>query len=162
MSVNKVILVGNLGKDPEVRHLEGGTTVASFTLATSESYTDRNTGQRVTQTEWHNVVLWRKTAEIAEKFLRKGRQVYIEGKLRTRSWTDREGHTRYTTEVVGETLQMLGSRPDADSATPKASAAVTEQRVQQVASPSAAQKEAQAQTDPQLPQSGPADDDLPF
>ncbi|MDA0714818.1 MAG: single-stranded DNA-binding protein, partial [Bacteroidetes bacterium] len=98
--INKVILVGNLGKDPEVRHLEGGSAVANFTLATSENYTDKN-GQRVTQTEWHNVVLWRRQAEIAEKYLSKGRQVYIEGKLRTRSWTDRDGNTRYTTEVVG-------------------------------------------------------------
>lgn len=79
--INKVILVGNLGKDPEVRHLEGGAIVANFTLATSENYTDKN-GQRVTQTEWHNVVLWRRQAEIAEKYLTKGRQVYIEGKLR--------------------------------------------------------------------------------
>jgi len=110
--VNKVILVGNLGKDPEVRHLEGGSVVANFSLATSDSYTDRNTGQRVTQTEWHNVVLWRGLAQIAEKYLRKGRQVYIEGKLRTRQWTDRDGNTRYTTEIVGEEMTLLGSRQE--------------------------------------------------
>ncbi|NNC83121.1 MAG: single-stranded DNA-binding protein [Flavobacteriales bacterium] len=109
--INKVILVGNLGKDPEVRHLENGAVVANFPIATSEVYTDKN-GQRVTQTEWHNVVLWRRNAEVAEKYLSKGRQVYIEGKLRTRNWTDREGNTRYTTEVVGDVLQLLGSRPD--------------------------------------------------
>ncbi|NND93945.1 MAG: single-stranded DNA-binding protein [Flavobacteriales bacterium] len=109
--INKVILVGNLGKDPEVRHLENGAVVANFPIATSEVYTDKN-GQRVTQTEWHNVVLWRRNAEVAEKYLRKGRQVYIEGKLRTRNWTDRDGNTRYTTEVVGDLLQLLGSRPD--------------------------------------------------
>lgn len=83
--INKAILVGNLGKDPEVRYLEGGTAVANFTLATSETYKDRNTGERKTQTEWHNVVLWRGLAEVAEKYLRKGNQVYIEGKIKTRS-----------------------------------------------------------------------------
>ncbi len=108
MSVNKVILVGNLGKDPEVRYLEGGVAVASFSIATSESYKDRNTGERVKQTEWHNVVLWRGLAEVAEKYLRKGSQVYIEGKLRTRSWEDQAGVKKYTTEVVGDQMTMLG------------------------------------------------------
>lgn len=153
--VNKVILVGNLGKDPEVRHLEGGTAVANFTLATSESYTDRNTGQRVTQTEWHNVVLWRKTAEIAEKYLRKGRQVYIEGKLRTRSWTDRDGHTRYTTEVVGDTLQLLGNRPESSTNTPTPGASTTVAR-------SNAEQASVVSKDPAMPAASPADDDLPF
>lgn len=109
--VNKVILVGNLGKDPEVRHLESGVMVANFTLATSESYKDRNTGERKQVTEWHNVVLWRGLAEIAEKYLKKGNQVYIEGKLRTRSWNDQDGNTRYTTEVVADNMTMLGGRP---------------------------------------------------
>lgn len=113
--INKVILVGNMGKDPEVRHLESGATVASFSVATSENYTDKRTGDRVTQTEWHNVVAWRKTAEFVEKYLGKGRQVYIEGKLRTRSWTDKEGQTRYTTEVVADTVQPLGPRPDGNN-----------------------------------------------
>ena len=107
--VNKVILVGNLGRDPEVRHLENGTPVASFSLATSESYKDRTTGERKTVTEWHNVVLWRGLAEVAEKYLHKGDQVYIEGKLRTRSW-EKEGVTRYTTEIVGDNMTMLGSK----------------------------------------------------
>ena len=107
--VNKVILVGNLGRDPEVRHLENGAVVTSFPIATSESYKDRNTGERREQTEWHNIVLWRGLAEIAEKFLKKGDQVYIEGKLRTRSW-EKDGITRYTTEVVGDNMTMLGSR----------------------------------------------------
>jgi single-strand DNA-binding protein len=107
--VNKVILIGNLGKDPEVRHLEGGTTVANFPLATTETYKDK-TGTRQEQTEWHNIVLWRSLAEVAEKYLKKGMQIYIEGKLRTRSWEDKEGHKRYTTEVVGETFTMLGSK----------------------------------------------------
>ena len=110
--INKVILVGNLGKDPEVRYLEGGTAVANFTLATSETFKDRNSGERKTNTEWHNVVVWRGLAEIAEKFLKKGMQVYVEGKLRTRQWQDKDGNNRYTTEVVADTLQMLGRKDD--------------------------------------------------
>jgi single-strand DNA-binding protein len=112
--VNKVILVGNLGKDPEVRHLENGAVVANFSMATSETYKDKN-GERQTQTEWHNIVLWRGLAEIAEKYLRKGNQIYIEGKLRTRSWDDKEGVTRYTTEIVGDQMTMLGSKTDNNS-----------------------------------------------
>jgi single-strand DNA-binding protein len=107
--VNKVILVGNLGKDPEVRHLESGVAVASFSLATSESYKDRNSGERKTVTEWHNIVLWRGLAEVAEKYLHKGDQVYIEGRLRTRSWESEQG-TKYTTEVIGDNMTMLGSK----------------------------------------------------
>ncbi len=107
--VNKVILVGNLGKDPEVRHLENGTPVCSFSLATSETYKDRNTGERKTNTEWHNIVLWRGLAEVAEKYLHKGDLVYIEGKLVTRSW-EKDNITRYTTEIVGNNMTMLGSR----------------------------------------------------
>jgi len=107
--VNKVILIGNLGKDPEVRHLDNGATVANFSIATTESYKDRNTGQRVDQTEWHNIVLWRGLADVAEKYLKKGDSVYIEGKLRTRSW-EKDGVTRYTTEVVGDQMTMLGGK----------------------------------------------------
>ena len=106
--VNKVILVGNLGRDPEVRHLESGVAVASFSLATSETYKDK-TGERKTHTEWHNVVLWRGLAEVAEKYLHKGDQVYIEGRLRTRSWESDTG-TRYTTEVITDNMTMLGGR----------------------------------------------------
>ncbi|MCB0409466.1 MAG: single-stranded DNA-binding protein [Flavobacteriales bacterium] len=113
--INKVILVGNLGKDPEVRYLEGGTAVANFPIATSETFKDRTTGERKTVTEWHNVVVWRNLAEIAEKFLKKGSQIYIEGKLRTRQWQDKDGNNRYTTEIVGDNLQMLGRRDDASS-----------------------------------------------
>ncbi|MFT4833839.1 MAG: single-strand DNA-binding protein [Marinoscillum sp.] len=112
--VNKVILVGNLGKDPEVRHLESGAVVASFSIATTESYKDRNTGERRDQTEWHNIVLWRGLAEVAEKYLHKGDQVYIEGKLRTRSW-EKDGITRYTTEVVGDNMTMLSGKPSTNS-----------------------------------------------
>ena len=111
MSVNKVILVGNVGKDPETRYLEGGTAVSSFPLATSESYRNRD-GERITTTEWHNVVLWRGLAEVAEKYVRKGSQLFIEGRIRTRSWDDRDGNKRYTTEIVGDNMQMLGKRPD--------------------------------------------------
>ncbi len=111
--INKVILVGNLGKDPEVRTLENGAKVANFTLATSETYKNKD-GQKVTQTEWHNIVLWRGLAEVAEKYLRKGNQVYIEGKIRLRSWDDKDGVKRYTTEILGDNMTMLGSRRDFD------------------------------------------------
>jgi single-strand DNA-binding protein len=108
-SVNKVILIGNLGKDPEVRHLENGAAVANFSIATSENYKDRKTGEKVSQTEWHNIVAWRGLAEIAEKYLKKGAKVYIEGKLKTRSWQDKDGNNRYSTEVITDNLTMLGS-----------------------------------------------------
>lgn len=109
--INKVILVGNLGKDPEVKTLENGAKVANFTLATSETYKNRD-GQKVTQTEWHNIVLWRGLADIADRFLKKGNQVYIEGKIRSRSWDDKDGNKRYITEVQGDNLTMLGGRRD--------------------------------------------------
>lgn len=112
--VNKVILVGHLGKDPEVRYLEGGTAVANFTLATSESYKDKN-GNKVDQTEWHNVVVWRGLAQVAEKYLKKGQLVYVEGKLRSRSWDDKEGNKRYTTEIVADNMTMLGGKRDGGS-----------------------------------------------
>ena len=115
--VNKVILVGNLGKDPEVRHLEGGAAVANFSLATSESYKDKTSGERKTITEWHNIVLWRGLAEVAEKYLKKGDSVYIEGKIRSRQWEDKEGKTRYTTEIVGDSMVMLGGRGGSGSGT---------------------------------------------
>lgn len=111
--VNKVILLGNLGRDPEVRHLENGRAVANFSIATSETYKNRQ-GERVTNTEWHNVVLWTPLAEIAEKYLKKGNQVYIEGKLTSRSYEDKEGITKYITEVVGREMTLLGG-PRVDS-----------------------------------------------
>ena len=107
--VNKVILVGRLGKDPEVRNLENGAVVANFTVATSESYKDKTTGDKKEITEWHNIVLWRGLAEIAQKYLHKGDMVYVEGKLRTRSW-EKEGVTRYTTEIVGDNMTMLSTK----------------------------------------------------
>ncbi len=109
--VNKVILIGNLGKDPEVRYLDNGVAVANFSLATTESYKNKE-GERVSQTEWHNIVLWRGLAEIAEKFLKKGSAVYIEGKIRNRKWEDKEGNNRYTTEILADNMTMLGKRED--------------------------------------------------
>jgi len=108
--VNKVILVGNLGKDPEVRYLDNGVAVANFSLATTENYKNKE-GERVSQTEWHNIVLWRGLAEVAEKYLKKGSSVYIEGKIRTRKWEDKEGNNRYSTEILGDNMTMLGSKP---------------------------------------------------
>ena len=109
--VNKVILVGNVGKDPEVKYLEGGVAVAKFSLATSESYKDRTTGEKVDQTEWHNIVMWRGLAEVAEKYVRKGKKLYIEGKLKTRSYGE-ENNKKYFTEVVADNMVMLGGRGD--------------------------------------------------
>ncbi|MCZ6694250.1 MAG: single-stranded DNA-binding protein, partial [Bacteroidetes bacterium] len=110
--VNKVILIGNLGKDPEIRHLDNGRAVANFSLATSENYKNRE-GEKVTTTEWHNIVLWTPLAEIAEKYLNKGNQIYLEGKLTNRSYEDKEGNRKYITEVVGQNLTMLGGRANA-------------------------------------------------
>ena len=111
MSVNRVILIGNLGKDPEVRTIETGVKVATFSLATSESYKNKN-GERIEQTEWHNIVAWRGLAEIVEKFLKKGNTVYIEGKLKTRSYEDKDKIKRYTTEIFVDNLKMLGGKRD--------------------------------------------------
>lgn len=141
--INKVILVGNLGKDPEVRHLENGASVANFPLATTETYKDKN-GNRQDQTEWHNIVLWRGLAQIAEKYLSKGSQVYIEGKIRSRSWQDKDGNTRYTTEIVGDNMTMLGGRSN-DNSPSKGAEAVSEAKAQPV------QKDSNEE-----------DDDLPF
>ena len=107
--VNKVILIGNLGKDPELRNFEGGNVVANFTVATSEVYRDK-TGNKMEHTEWHNIAVWGKLAEIAGKLLRKGSKVYIEGRLKNRSWEDREGNKRYITEVVAENFTLLDRR----------------------------------------------------
>jgi len=111
-SVNKVILIGNLGKDPEVRRLENGAVVASFSLATSETFIDKTTGERRENTDWHNIVLWRGLAEVAEKYARKGQKIYVEGKLKTRSWTDKDGNIRYTTEILGESMTLLSPRSE--------------------------------------------------
>ena len=108
--INKVILVGHLGKDPEIRHLEGGVAVATFPLATSETF--NKDGRKVEQTEWHNIVMWRGLADVAAKYLQKGKLVYIEGKIRTRSFEDKEGIKKYTTEIIAENFTMLGRKTD--------------------------------------------------
>ena len=113
MSLNKAMLIGNVGRDPEVRYLDGnnGAKVATFTVATTERYKDRN-GETRENTEWHNIVAWRNTADVVERFVRKGTQVYIEGRIRTRSWDDQTGNKRYTTEIMADTLQLLGRKSD--------------------------------------------------
>ena len=107
--VNKVILVGNVGKDPEVRYLEGNVPVAKFSFATDESYRNKE-GKKIEQTEWHQVVLWRGLAEVAEKYVRKGSKLYIEGKIKSHSWEDKDGVKKYTTEIIGESMVMLDRR----------------------------------------------------
>lgn len=109
--VNRVMLIGNLGKDPDVQHLEGNIAVAKFPLATTETYKDRS-GKLISQTEWHTVVLWRGLAELAQKYLHKGSLIYVEGRLRTRSWEDKDGNKKFATEVVGDNLIMLDKRGD--------------------------------------------------
>jgi len=108
--VNKVILVGNLGKDPEIRYMPNGNAVANLTLATTESWKDKQTGDQQEKTEWHRIVMFRRLAEIAGEYLKKGSQIYIEGKLQTRKWQDNSGNDRYTTEIVASEMQMLGGR----------------------------------------------------
>jgi single-strand DNA-binding protein len=106
--VNKVILIGNLGADPEIRYTPSGAAVANFRIATSDEWTDKNTGEKQERTEWHRIVAWRRLGEICGEYLRKGSQVFIEGKIQTRSWEDREGNRRYMTEIVAQSMQMLG------------------------------------------------------
>ncbi len=146
--VNKVILIGNLGKDPEVRYAANGAAIANITLATSESWKDKNTGEQVEKTEWHRVVFFRRLAEIAGEYLKKGSKVYIEGKLQTRKWQDQSGQDRYTTEVVASEMQMLDSRGGSASF-----------------DQSAAPAQSQSQSAPQQQAPAPAgdfDDDIPF
>ena len=112
MSVNKVILVGRLGQDPDVRYMPNETAVCNFSLATSSSYKDK-TGEKVDQTEWHRIVMFGKVAEIAKEYLKKGSQIFVEGRLQTRKWQTKDGQDRYTTEVVAATMQMLGSKDNA-------------------------------------------------
>lgn len=112
MSVNKVILVGNVGKDPETR-TAGNSQVSNLTLATSENYTSK-TGEKVSNTEWHNIVAWGKLSEICEKYIKKGQQIYLEGSIKTRSWDDKDGVKRYTTEIIASSIQMLGGKKDSE------------------------------------------------
>ena len=142
-SVNKVILVGRLGQDPEVRYTQGGTAVANLRIATDETWKDQS-GERQQRTEWHTVVVWRRLAEICGQYLSKGKQIYIEGKLQTRSWQDREGNKRYSTEIQADNMVMLGGRSDEGHAAPPAQSAPAAQ-------PAAAGSD-----------SGTSDDDIPF
>ena len=154
--INKVILVGNLGQNPELRYTPNGVAVCSLRMATSESYTDRASGERITNTEWHNVVLWRGLAETAGKYLKTGSQCYIEGKLKTRQWQDQQGQNRYTTEVVADVMQLLGPAPNRDNQMQANAPAASAQ--QPTAAPAAAPAAA-----PTPAASQPANaDDLPF
>ncbi len=117
-SINKVILIGNLGKDPEVRYTPSGSAVCSITIATTRSWKNKDTGDKVEETEWHRVVFYDKLAEIAGQYLAKGKPVYVEGRLKTRKWTDKDGQDKYVTEIIAEQMQMLGSRDDAPNRAP--------------------------------------------
>ncbi len=145
-SLNKVLLIGRLGKDPETRYTPDGSPVANFSLATSENWTDKS-GTRQERTEWHNIVAWNKLADICKQFLAKGRQVYIEGRIQTREYTDREGIKRRTTEIVASQMIMLGSRPQGTEA--------GVQPMEPVARPA-------ADTDQAFGDSGITDNDIPF
>ena len=111
MALNKVLLIGNVGKDPEIRHLQGGASVATITLATSERYKDRN-GESRELTEWHTIIAWRQLADLAENYIRKGSQIFVEGRIRSRSWDDQNGQKRYVTEIQADSIQLLGRRGD--------------------------------------------------
>lgn len=146
--INKVILIGNLGKDPEVRYMPNGNAVANCTLATSESWKDKNTGETVERTEWHRVVFFRKLAEIVGEYMKKGSKMYIEGKLKTRKWQDKQGVDHWTTEIIGDSMQMLDSRGAGGQQT---AGGTQGSAPQQSASQSAPQ-----------PQNDDFDDDIPF
>lgn len=122
-SINKAFLIGNLGKDPDVRYMPGGRAVANVTLATHEGWTDKNTGEKQERTEWHHVVFYSPLAEIAGQYLRKGSQVFVEGRLQTRKWQDKNGQDRHTTEIVASEMKMLGARGETDPAPPRAAPA---------------------------------------
>ena len=139
--INKVILIGRLGSDPEVRYTPSGVAVANFNIATSEEWKDKDSGEKRERTEWHRIVAWRKLGEICGEYLSKGKQVYIEGRLQTRDWEDRDGNKRYTTEIVASDVQFLGARDSSESARPRSTSSTDYQG---------------------MPAQGPADDDIPF
>ena len=154
--VNKVILIGNLGSDPEVRYTPDGVPVANFSLATSESWNDRNTGERQERTEWHRLVLWSKLAEIAGQYLKKGAKIYVEGRLQTRSWDDQSGQKRYTTEIVVNDMQMLDSRGEGGGSGGR------DTGYNPPGDPSGGQNVGPASQPSASPSPGGDDDDLPF
>ena len=141
--INKVILVGNLGQDPEVKFTAGGAAVTTLSIATSDSWKDKDSGMDKERTEWHRVVLWRRLAEIAGEYLKKGSKVYIEGQLQTRKW-EQEGQTRYTTEIIARDIQFLDSRGSANTSSQEGAATTNEEAA------------------PDVPESGIDDDDIPF
>ena len=159
-SVNKVILIGNLGKDPEMRYMPSGDAIANLTLATSENWTDKTSGDKKELTEWHRVAFFGRTAEVVGQYLKKGAKIYVEGSLRTRKWQDKEGHDRYTTEVRGDVMRMLDRRGDSSGPMdnePPAGAAGS-------ASPGDARRAAPSKSAPARAASGfdDMDDDIPF
>ncbi|MFU2089211.1 single-stranded DNA-binding protein [Avibacterium avium] len=172
--VNKVIIVGNLGNDPEIRTMPNGEAVANISVATSESWMDKNTGERREITEWHRIVFYRRQAEVAGEYLRKGSKVYVEGRLRTRKWQDQNGQDRYTTEIQGDVLQMLDSRaersqggyaPQGGGYTQQGGGYAAQQGGNQPAQPTYQAPKAAPQPTP-APQpvidDAPIDDDIPF
>ena len=176
MSLNKAMLIGNVGRDPEVRYLDGNSgnaKVATFTLATTERYRDRN-GETRENTEWHNIVAWRGNADVAERFVKKGTQLFIEGRIRTRSWDDQSGNKRYTTEIIADNLQLLGKKSDNPGGQQGGYQAPAQQNSYQQPAPTygqqqsyAPQQPAYAPVQPQQPAARPVvedmpDDDLPF
>ena len=166
--INKAILIGNVGQDPEIRYtgdVNNGTKVATFRLATTERYRDRS-GNLQEHTEWHNIVVWRNTADVVEKYVKKGTQVYVEGRIRTRSWDDQTGNKRYVTEIVADTLQLLGRRPEGQGQqqggyqTPGQQQPYQQPAYQQQPYQQPYQQPAQPQAKPMTEEQG--DDDLPF
>jgi len=139
--INKVILIGNLGSDPEVRYTPSGVAVAQFNIATSEEWKDKDSGEKRERTEWHRIVAWRRLGEICGEYLSKGQQVYVEGRIQTNTWEDKEGNKRYTTEIIANTVQFLGRRESSESARPRSTTPADYQG---------------------MPAQGPADDDIPF
>jgi single-strand DNA-binding protein len=156
-SVNKVILVGNLGKDPETRYTADGAAITNITLATTDTWKDKATGERKEQTEWHRVAFFGRLAEIAGEYLKKGRSVYVEGRLRTRKWQDKEGQDRYTTEVVADVMQMLGSREGMGGGS-----AGADFETEEPAPRAAARPAARPATSKPAPNIAEMDDDIPF
>lgn len=164
MSLNKVMLIGNVGKDPDVRYLDGNAKVASFTLATTERYKDRN-GEMRENTEWHNLVAWRSNADVIERFVHKGSQIYVEGRLRTRNYMDQAGVKKYVTEIQVDNLQLLGKKSDSEAAAPQAYAPAAPQQSYQAPAQSYAppvQNSAPTYNEPSSFDDNGGVDDLPF
>ena len=158
-NVNKVILIGHLGKDPEIHYLDNNIPLAKFTLATGETYMDRKTNERREETQWHNIILWRGLAEVAEKYLKKGRLVYIEGKLTHRRFEGKDGQMRYITEVVGRDMVMLESRSDSNYTSPPVPPQYTNVNLDSDKTASSAAKD---ETNTEIKKTDDEEDDLPF